>query len=190
MAAKSAAHSSKRSRILYDVNPQAAFLPSVDPRIAAASISRRKRRLPPGTSNNADGSGSSTALAIVSEANAGVGIQPGETSTKNTALIRADDTAATNDAPKPGGILVVRPFLVFLMLRVFRESNIVSPCTFSRRNRNLARKSRSQLQLGMPRGSSRLSCLLIWDGSEVLRLIQRMICLLQDRRIEQLSCGI
>ena len=43
-SASSAENSLKRTRVLYDVNPQAAFLPSVDPTVAQLAFQRRKRR--------------------------------------------------------------------------------------------------------------------------------------------------
>ena len=43
-SAASAENSLKRTRVLYDVNPQAAFLPSVDPTVAQLAFQRRKRR--------------------------------------------------------------------------------------------------------------------------------------------------
>mmetsp|Transcript_39567 Transcript_39567/g.112191 ORF Transcript_39567/g.112191 Transcript_39567/m.112191 type:complete len:472 (-) Transcript_39567:33-1448(-) len=110
LAAKSASHSLKRSRILYDVNPQAAFLPSVDPVIMASSIARRKRRIQPGaaTSQQGRGKSSGSALAMVAGSSNNPAQQVGAMGGKsNTALIRTgDDSNAASDEPKMGGILV------------------------------------------------------------------------------------
>lgn len=110
LAAKSASHSLKRSRILYDVNPQAAFLPSVDPVIMASSIARRKRRIQPGAATSQQGSGKSSgsALAMVAGSSNNPVQQVGAMGGKsNTALIRTgDDSNAASDEPQMGGILV------------------------------------------------------------------------------------
>ena len=110
LAAKSAAHSLKRSRVLYDVNPQAAFLPSVDQTIAALSVARRKRRMQPKVSSQQGSKSTSNALALVSESNVGgpTGSHQASGLKTSTALIRTQDEAAS-DEPKAGGILVVSP---------------------------------------------------------------------------------
>jgi hypothetical protein len=104
MAAKSAHNSLKRSRILYAVNPQSTFLPSVDPSILSASIARRKRRVKPQQQQQQQHANSgSNALALISN---------DTTSNTNnaagsTALISA--TGANNTANNAAtGILVVR----------------------------------------------------------------------------------
>jgi hypothetical protein len=98
LAALSALNSLKRSRVLYDVNPQAAFLPGVDPTILQASINRRKRRVQPQQQQQQ----TSNALALVSE-----GMKPLPSS--SSALIRAGDaTENSSSNSKPTGILVVR----------------------------------------------------------------------------------
>jgi len=66
IAARSAENSLKRARILYDVNPQAAFLPTVDPTILQASINRRKRRLQPQQRQQRQDA-SSNALALITD---------------------------------------------------------------------------------------------------------------------------
>lgn len=108
LAAKSASHSLKRSRILYDVNAQSAFLPAVDPAIMALSVARRKRRIQPNVTRGSVGS--STALALVADSE--MGMRPGTSTsgaaTTSTALIRTDDPATVSGEQKPGGILVVR----------------------------------------------------------------------------------
>lgn len=106
LAAKSALHSTKRARILYDVNPQTVFLPSADPAITAASIARRRRRLPPKATHH-DGIKSSTALTVVTDS-ATKAVPDGSQPTTNisSALIRTSDVGS--EEPKPGGILVVR----------------------------------------------------------------------------------
>jgi len=110
-AAKSATHSAKRSRILYDVNPQASFIPAVDPAIMASSIARRKRRIQPGTTQGIGKPGSGNALALVTDQ--GTGVSPGthaiSGSNNSRALTRTDNDVGTAPGePKAGGILVVR----------------------------------------------------------------------------------
>jgi hypothetical protein len=102
LAAKSAHNSLKRSRILYAVNPQSTFLPSVDPSILSASIARRKRRVQPHQQQNQHNAKSgSNALALISSdptMNPPAG---------STALI--SPTGANNtDNNTATGILVVR----------------------------------------------------------------------------------
>lgn len=108
LAALSAQNSLKRTRILYDVNPQAAFLPGVDPTILQASINRRKRRVQP-QHQQTQQQHTSTAVSLVSE-----GIKPLPSSSNatnknkpSTALILAGD-ANQNANNKASGILVVR----------------------------------------------------------------------------------
>lgn len=106
LAANSAAHSLKRTRILYDVNPQAVFLPSDDPSIMALSIARRRRRVQPSFQRGHEKS--STALALVTDS--GTGVATVDTNKmSSTALIRTEDTTAglASNESKPGGILVV-----------------------------------------------------------------------------------
>lgn len=106
LAPITAAHSLKRARILYDVNPQAAFIPSVDPNIAVASIARQKRCFQHSTSNTR-GTSTSNALAVVSESNAGFPpVSQAVGAKSSTALVITDDAAASNE-PNSGGILVV-----------------------------------------------------------------------------------
>ena len=116
LAAKSALHSTKRARILYDVNPHSVFLPSADPSITAASIARRRRRLPKTLAHHRS-SKSSTALTVVTDSAMGISPndrQPTTSTTASTALIRTgEDSHQASDEPKPGGILVVRCVLVF-----------------------------------------------------------------------------
>ena len=108
LAALSAQNSLKRTRILYDVNPQAAFLPGVDPTILQASINRRKRRVQP-QHQQTQQQQTRTAVSLVSE-----GIKPLPSSSNatnknkpSTALILAGD-ANQNANNKASGILVVR----------------------------------------------------------------------------------
>jgi ribosomal protein L28 len=106
LVAKSASHSSKRTRILFDVNPQAVFIPAVDPNIADISIARRKRRIQPNISSQQVKS-TSNALAVVSESNIGGSMgSPASGFKTSTALVRTHDEGAS-DEPTAGGILVV-----------------------------------------------------------------------------------
>jgi hypothetical protein len=108
LAALSAQQSLKRSRVLYDVNPQTTFLPGVDPTILQASINRRKRRVQPQQQQQQryqQEQGQTNALALVSE---GMKPLPASSNVNNNnasskALIRAGDATE-----KPTGILVVR----------------------------------------------------------------------------------
>ena len=115
LAAKSALHSTKRARILYDVNPHTVFLPSADPTITAASIARRRRRLPK-TATHHGSHQSSTALTVVTDSAMGISSndrRPTTNTIGSTALIRTgEDSHQATDEPKPGGILVVRSVLV------------------------------------------------------------------------------
>mmetsp|Transcript_2394 Transcript_2394/g.4480 ORF Transcript_2394/g.4480 Transcript_2394/m.4480 type:complete len:481 (+) Transcript_2394:283-1725(+) len=67
LVALSARHSLKRSRILYAVDPQSAFIPSTDPTILQNSINRRKRRVTQVV--HPDDGKQSNALAIVNSSN-------------------------------------------------------------------------------------------------------------------------
>jgi len=97
--------------MLYEINPQTAFLPTVDPNIRAMSVARRRRKRQshsqsqPQTGKNSD----STALAIVSDSvssgAAAGGSKIGGTQT-STALILTQGES-TSDGPAKGGILVV-----------------------------------------------------------------------------------
>ena len=115
LAAKSALHSTKRARILYDVNPHTVFLPSADPTITAASIARRRRRLPK-TATHHGSHQSSTALTVVTDSAMGISSndrRPTTNTIGSTALIRTgEDSHQATDEPKPGRILVVRCVLV------------------------------------------------------------------------------
>jgi hypothetical protein len=117
LAAKSAQHSLKRSRILYDVNPQATFLPTVDPTILNASIARRKRRIQPQLRQNQQESGSSNALSLVSENGS---MKPLSSSASanptNTALAVAGGANDNLDQQKPEGILTVSFVMAFAIL--------------------------------------------------------------------------
>jgi hypothetical protein len=112
LAALSAHHSLKRARVLYATNPQAAFIPSVDPIIHQASLNRRRRRRRrPQVPAAASAAGNNTALlALVNdnENHTTLTMQPlvGEESAGNTALTLHGDSSKS-DKPKPGGILVV-----------------------------------------------------------------------------------
>lgn len=215
LAAKSALHSTKRARILYDVNPHTAFLPSADPVITASSIARRRRRLPPTAVAHHGGAKSSTALTVMTDSTKGV-LPDGRQAAPNTstALIRTgDDSNQGSEEPKAGGILVVRgvannfcllgiagtrasriavnqytPFDALLCSQHFCV--LVWFLCFRNPNRVPAIKSRSQLQHGMHHGNLPLCFLHIWDGFEALPWIQPMTCLLPDLRIEQSNYGI
>lgn len=98
--------------MLFDVNPQAAFLPSVDPTIKEASIARRRRRIHPGKAAS-QGNGKndhSGALTVVAgsgnDTTTATGTTGGST-TASTALTRTDNSDAASNEGK-GGILVVR----------------------------------------------------------------------------------
>lgn len=152
LVAKSAVHSLKRSRILYDVHPQAAFIPSVDPNIEAISIARRKRRIRPTIANNQVTS-TSNALAVISESNTGVPSRSqAGTVNSSTALIQSQDTTAADES-KPGGILVVSRSMEDTILKTQPLNVSDVHCSAFRRNPNRAPKSRSQHQPGMHRGN-------------------------------------
>ena len=111
LAPKSAQNSLKRSRILYDVNPQAAFLPTADPTIVQASINRRKRRVQPQQHLEKQRE-NSNAIVLVTE-----GASSSTTANKSApsqALVPAVNGNA-NDAndDKGKGILVVRLCFLF-----------------------------------------------------------------------------
>ena len=111
LAALSARHSLKRARVLYATNPQAAFLPAVDPVIHQASLDRRRRR-PKQARTAAAVSNTSTALAVVNEEQPGhttLTMQPvaGEEPAATSSALTLPSESNKSDRPKPGGILVV-----------------------------------------------------------------------------------
>jgi len=112
----SAQNSVKRTRILYDVNAQSAFLPTTDPTILEASIARRKRRIQPKVERSQ--SEPSNALTIVTDdSNTMKPITPvtQSTSTSSSALVLADDhNSGSEKREKASGILVVRIDIVLL----------------------------------------------------------------------------
>lgn len=118
LPALSAKNSMKRARIIFDVNPESAFIPGTDPTILQRSINRRRRRVL--VSRDASQQFSSSALALVipvHEGRQGMGHQmkpisafDGVTSGALTTQATDNSGEATNST-KPTGILVVRGVL-------------------------------------------------------------------------------
>eukprot|EP00980_Cylindrotheca_fusiformis_P011097 scaffold2553_cov138-Cylindrotheca_fusiformis.AAC.5 len=104
----SAQNSLKRARILYDVNPEAAFIPRTDQTILQASIARRKRGARP--QQQRDQAASSSALALVTDnTNTMRPITPSVKSTDGTsnALVRTDTRNIPDETKNASsGILV------------------------------------------------------------------------------------
>lgn len=120
LTAKSADHSIKRARILYNVNPETTFLPGVDPTLMSLSVGRRKRRLKLAASAGSQPaiSSSSTALAMITDSSGPETMKPlsslpsqgqtteakgGAAATSNALTLMP----AESEEKKPGGILVV-----------------------------------------------------------------------------------
>jgi hypothetical protein len=106
LAAQSAHISLKRARVLFDVNPYAAFVPTTDPIVAQASLERRIRRSQPpqqyqGLSH--PGGSSSQALAVISTS--GTAAPSTSKVSSSTLTIHREDESTTDG--KSSGILVV-----------------------------------------------------------------------------------
>lgn len=114
LAAYSARNSWKRTRVLYDVNPQAAFVPTVDATIYAQSLARRKRRVrrqvPQQHQSNKNAGNNS--LALITQGNDAsknaLTSKQGNSNIESisTALVPALDGSNPSE-PKQTGILVV-----------------------------------------------------------------------------------
>lgn len=114
LSAFSAENSLKRSRVVYAVNPQTAFIPNTDPTILNNSINRRKRRhhrIDYRQKSRTDGT-----LAIVAEDSGikdnALQMKPLSSSVmtiQNKVAGKGDDTNKKNasNGNKAGGILVV-----------------------------------------------------------------------------------
>jgi hypothetical protein len=98
LAALSAHTSLKRARVLFDVNPYAAFVPTTDPIVAQASLERRIRRSQPPQQH------SSQALAVISTDVTTTGPSTSKVSSSTLTYHREDES--TTDG-KSSGILVV-----------------------------------------------------------------------------------
>jgi hypothetical protein len=114
----SAQNSLKRTRVLYDINPQAAFLPSVDPTIAQLAFQRRKRRPQSIVNNNVQQTGNSMALSLQvapSDAPAAtmepISKHPQQTNNNNNSSLVAlggqDPNAQANNQDQNKGILTL-----------------------------------------------------------------------------------
>ena len=109
LAALSAQTSLKRSRVLFDVNPYATYIPTTDSNIAAAAIERRKRRAQPHLYNSQHqslASKDSNALAVISTSGSQQQQTPGTTSGGAASQLTIHRGDNQNDA-KHSGILVV-----------------------------------------------------------------------------------
>lgn len=113
----SAQNSVKRSRILYDVTAETAFLPTTDPTILQASIARRKRRLQPKLQQNQ--AKTSNALTLVTDdSNTMRPITPATqtNATTSSALVLTDEPNSGAEKPQAAsGILVVRSMKAFFL---------------------------------------------------------------------------
>lgn len=129
LASRSAEHSLKRSRMLFDVDPQAAFLPSADPTITQLSLARRKRRSRMQGSRKQSPS-SSNALALLTDTGK-ASMKPngaGSESVTSSALVTKADAA---HEPNPGGILVVSRELNFLNGILQNKSDVLTYVAWS-----------------------------------------------------------
>jgi hypothetical protein len=109
LAALSAHTSLKRARVLFDVNPYAAFVPTTDPIVAQASLERRIRRSQPPQQQqhlglNHPGGSSSQALAVISTDGTTTAPSSSKVSSSTLTIHREDES--TTDG-KSSGILVV-----------------------------------------------------------------------------------
>ena len=124
LAALSARNSLKRSRVLFAVNPQSAFIPSEDPTITQAALNRRKRRVAAQQQPNSHANQSNALVVATSQENdAGLQMKPVSRVDNSTALTisgsteKIDSNDNSNNSNKGGGILVVSSEFLYDSLR-------------------------------------------------------------------------
>jgi hypothetical protein len=116
LAANAAHTSMKRSRNLFDVNPTAAFLPSVDPLIQQAAMERRKRRPQHASLQKHDKITNALTVVNPDQQRYQDSTIPMAKPVQNALAVRGDGT--TEESTKPTGILVVRRFIMRLLFLV------------------------------------------------------------------------
>lgn len=110
----SAKSSLKRSRILYAVNPQTAFIPTIDPVILQQSIDRRKRKITHQQIDHRPNTGANGMLAIEGDSSSASSRLEMKPVTSSALTIQNNSTTSAETKTKKlsndnsgGGILVV-----------------------------------------------------------------------------------